>query len=426
MIKINGNELNYYKIKEYLENGLVSIVNKPDWSVNRICPSFIELEFLKKNIFKDNIILHLGMGNGTCYKYFAPGQQYSISDKIYYDPLEIIFLFFEINEIAKPSYAFEFYAPFLRNKFLIAINLDYFLKFNKRELFDEIDNNIFELYSSLKKSLPTFSEQFIILKTLIIFLNDLLEGYFVKGAMREVTPFGKKINVIDNIVVHNSNIVFKGNKLTLEVVIKFLLNKFSEINNIFIENYSNLDITKFNNKFNYILANRSDAFLNQKYWEFLHKVLKMLPEDGIYISDGVVSSYSYCFFYKEYLKFCEYKDVEKSSINFLFNMKREYDVPLNSLCGIIYINKKKSPEKNFPYIKPDVKIVSAIDVEMQMCFIEQCAWTDLIEYLGAHKFRLEDLTNAKIKLLLKEIILDKHNNPFEESLNIERIVNRYL
>lgn len=411
MQKLNFERLLQNKqIADYLHRELLCCVKYPDWRVDRKCPDFVNDNQLSSIIRQEDYVLHLGMGNGACYDNLISKHQMSISDRLYFDPIEIIEFYFkefpivDYSEIRKVCLA-------IRNKLLISIHLDWFLQFNDIHLFDESDFMIYQLYNYFKTTYVGYSETENIVYCLLEILNDIENCFNNRISLMTVSYFGNKIfnNGYAILSIKNPK---RKQSFTINHVENYLYNKFIKYDSIIIDDFMNIDSLHIRNKFNYIMGVRSDAFLGDDYWRFIRSIIKRLRKDGCYISDGVLSSYYYHFNYEEYIKFIHSIKDHADNLFLCINEHFSRSTPIQAISGIIYINDS-DVSRISGMVKKEYRVLPARLAELSEAFMWQCAWSDLYSILGNKVAILENMDSYVTGKILEKIIGLKQNNPFQ-------------
>jgi hypothetical protein len=386
-----------------LKSGILSCVLKQDWSVNRIAPDFLNASEFRKSLACSKKLLHLGIGNGECYKYFESSNitQMSVSDKLYFDPVEVIKIFFNKCGISD-NQSIEL-AEIMRNEFLIAISLESLLEFNK-DCFSEKDKYIIDILK--RKYDDSKSYSYNVLELLISLLNhepQLLVPISI-CEQRIVTPMGKRIETRQISNIEYADVILKLNKkISLKDVTAYLSDRFHKINDVRVMDFMSLE---FDNdiKFDYILASRSDAFLQNDYYRFLEIIIKYLKNDGFYISDGIVSSYNYEIFYKDLIS--TVGNIGEKRVFLIRSFTSPKSLPLREIVGIIATGINSNICNVHKFIDPK-RIIPFHDVLYCNEFKRQCAWSDLIKWANANNVDLESIEFKTITKTLDEYVRDK-------------------
>lgn len=397
-------------IIDLLEKGIISCVLKQDWAVNRIVPNFFNANALRNNLVMEAEILHLGIGNGECYKYFSSKKnirQSSISDRLYFDPIEIITLYLQKCEISKELIGS--LGRIMRNEFLLDISYDVLFKNNNLYFHDKdiLSNNIFKsIYDKTK------SYSFNVLMFLLYLLNNKPEMLFPLSLQEQriVTTMGNKIKLCQIERIEYTSVLKNLNKrISLCDTTNYLINRFSTIDNIYLMDFMNLNPQPFN-MFDYIFATRSDAFLEKNYYCFLENIIKYLKPNGFYISDGVVSCYDYVIFYQDLIKTASV--IGKSQIFLVCASANTDDIPLRDIIGIIIAGKKASIRNIYNYINPN-QIINYSELSKNKSFIRQCAWSDLVQWSRNISLDLETIALKKILIALDKYIETNEKSKFD-------------
>lgn len=407
IVRCNVTQKNIF---ELLQKGIISCVTCQDWSVKRVSPDFFDFQQFRARMTGVNNLLHLGIGDGECYRYFdnEPAfKQYSISDRLYLDPVDIIFSYLIKCNI--PEEVVPVLSEIMRNEFLLSLSVKK-LKNIKKVVFDKKDYYIWGLLQ--EKFIPTNSHSFSynVLLLLLHILNtdpDLLLP--TSSAQRLITPMGnhivrQKITIPYSLYKKEFNAV-----ITIDDVARIAMDKFSAISEIYLSNFENLLLGE-HLKFDYILAVRSDAFLGEKYVQFVLNIVKHLKRDGFYISDGILSSYSYELFYKELNKMIAI--LGENRIYLVKSVQKSETFPLKEICGIIVLGEDASVKNIYSFI-PSERLISSNEILKDESYLRQCIWSDLFSWALFYKIDLEmyqfqDITN----LIDKYVDLKRKNQYF--------------
>lgn len=373
-----------HNILELLQKGAISCVLSQDWRVNRIVPEFLDKANFKSALVSENKLLHLGMGNGECCRYFDKKcSQFSISDKLYIDPHDIILLYLRRSKFSKKE--IDFLAEVMRDEFLISISVKD-LHSENENVFHKKDYTIFEMLTQEFCQMNGYSYSYNVILLLIHILNSnpslLLPSTRFK---RCVTPMGKHI-VEQKISL--SPLLFQGRFnafITIEDVENIVLGRFSAIDEIHLSRFENITLLD-NIHFDYILASRSDAFLKEKYLEFVMDISKYISKDGFYISDGILCSYSYEIFYDGLDNI--FKQIGKDRVYFIEAEKSSTSLPPQEISGIIVMGEDADIKKVYSFISQS-RLISAHQILNSEFFIRQCIWTDLFNWASHKGINLE-------------------------------------
>jgi hypothetical protein len=181
-----------------LRKGIISILDGADWYVNREAPEFVNIKkLLKEYINPNSRILHLGVGDGTCYRIFenSSNEQYSISNHLYFDPCDVIELFLNKNAhyFNLTDEEIHFLSSVLRNEFLIDIYLNNPNNNNVMKAKDKIKNQ------SICYRLGNYDHSILLVETLLSILNNNITYILPKSVkVRKVGLLGKNIKESEN------------------------------------------------------------------------------------------------------------------------------------------------------------------------------------------------------------------------------------
>lgn len=397
MFKVNSRN-----ILELLKKGIITCVTNQDWTVNRIAPDFLNASAFKKHLSSGEVLLHLGIGNGECYNFFNINNdfnQISISDKLYFDPYEIIKLF--LLKCGLSDEDASKLGLIIRNEFLIAISYKDLFENNKCHftLKDVMITNILKSDYDITKSYS-----YNILTLLLHLLNSNVQLLFpiCIYEQRILNPMGKKIELRQIDEIDYTNMAERlNNTITLNDVKNYLLDRFLDINNIYLIDFMSLNLPT-DIKFDYILATRSDAFLKKDYYNFLVNIVKHLTPNGYYISDGIVSCYDYKLFYPELIK--AVKVIGERRVLLICSPKKSDNIPLRDIVGIVVLGCDASIADISNFINPK-QIIHFTDVTDNTNFIRQCAWTNIVEWSREHSLDIEKIEKKKISEIINEYII---------------------
>jgi hypothetical protein len=287
-------------VLELFQKGVISCVLNQDWTVNRILPEFIDCEKFKYSFNTTKSLLHLGIGDGLCCRFFSSMKnckQASVSDKLYIDPCDIIKLYLKKCNI--PTGEVSLLAKIMRNEFLISMSFEQLREENK-VAFNGKDSLIYDLFINMfhtKDTKYSFSYNSILLLLHILNTepNLLLPS---DSTQRVLTPMGKNVVCVsptDNFSLYSESL---NSTISIDDVISLGIEYFGNIENIYLSDFETV-IIPAEVQFDYIISARSDAFLGDKYYQFVEKILSNLNKNGIYISDGILNIYNYRMFYRE-------------------------------------------------------------------------------------------------------------------------------
>ena len=392
-------------VLELLQKGIISCVLSQDWRVNRIVPEFINRENFKSVLVSEKKLLHLGIGDGECCRYFDKKcRQFSISDKLYIDPYDVIFLYLKrcglsIKEV-------EFLAGVMRDEYLISISVEELHNGNE-DVFHKKDYTIYEKLKYEFCQINSYSYSYNVILLLIHILNSfpslLLPSAPIK---RIVTPMGKHI-VKQKISLPPLLSESRFNALiSIEDVKNIALSRFSAIDEIYLSKFENIALLD-NMYFDYILASRSDAFLKEKYIEFVLNISKYISRDGFYISDGILCSYSYEIFYHDLDSI--FKQIGEDRIYFIEAEKSSTTFPPQEISGIIIIGEDTNIKKVYSFISHH-RLIPAHQILNSESFLRQCIWTDLFNWALHKGISLEEYHFETIRNILQKYIGLKRTN----------------
>lgn len=416
MVRCNITQTNIF---ELLQEGIISCVLYQDWSVNRILPDFFDYEKFRIKLAGERKLLHLGIGDGECCRYFNKNpyfSQFSISDRLYIDPSDIILYYLKKCNISEKIASS--LSEIMRNEFLISLSAER-LSHTNEDFYDEKDYYICEL---LKKEFITqnnYSYSYNVLLLLIHILNTdsnlLLPSYPIQ---RLITPMGNHV-VFRKITIPYSLYREKLTAfITIDDVARIAMDKFSNVSGIYLGKFENSLLSE-NLKFDYIFSVRSDAFLKEKYIQFVLHIVKHLKLDGFYISDGIVCSYSYELFYNELKKM-----ITILGQNRIFLVKAKQSCksfPLREICGIIVLGEKANIKNIYSFISNE-RLISANRLLNNESFLRQCIWSDLYAWATSNKIDLEIFEFDEIvNIIDKYVDLKKKNQYFSSMFDSERL-----
>lgn len=388
-----------------LREGVISCVLSQDWQVNRIVPEFLNKAKFKSVLISKNTLLHLGVGNGECYRYFDKKcSQISISDKLYIDPYDFILLYlkrcdFSIKEI-------ELLAELMRDEYLIAISLEELYNGNE-DVFHKKDFTINRMLTHEFCQKNSYSYSYNVILLLVHILNSnpslLLPTIPYK---RMVTPMGKHIveqKILLPIMLTESRF---NAFITIEDVENIAIKHFGAIDEMYLSKFENITLLD-DIHFDYILASRSDAFLKERYTQFILDISKHLSKEGFYISDGILCSYSYKILYNDLDNII--KQIGEDRVYFIKAEKSSTSLPLREISGIIIMGDDAKIERTYSFISQS-KLISAHQIFNCEFFLRQCIWTDLFEWASHNGVNLEKYEFLAINGIINKYIEQKRTN----------------
>ncbi len=381
-------------ILEKLSRGNLTMIKYQDWKVNRITPLFIDKNELKK--YANNIdnpwFFHLGVGDGSVYRFFkdvSGSRAVSFADKIYIDPLFIIHDFLLAFESKDISGMMEL-SLLLRNSFLIPNSMNLITRNDERKIqeFTIKDFKIRKIKSRFIQSTSIYSTDIISsFNSLFYILSNninLLIPDDISKWNREISKMG------DNFICNK--VKAEVIKFSLEKITSLKFNEklfFKNINsslNTYLYDWDILEFGDFskinfnianNGFYDIILASRSDSFLGSQYPAFLKTITSHISNNGIYISDGIVSSYDYKFFYKD-LELIFSDLVKSNNVFVVVNKTSKYSIPPSFLSGIIISNLNNTL---IPIVNDDFDVILCKTIKDLISIKQvkmQYAWTILI------------------------------------------------
>lgn len=416
MVRCNVTQKNIF---ELLQEGIISCVACQDWSVKRVSPDFFDYQRFRARTTGAKKLLHLGIGDGECYRYFdkkSVFKQYSISDRLYLDPVDIIFSYLYKCNI--PEEVVLVLSEIMRNEFLFSLSIKK-LKNIKKNIFCKKDYYIYGLLQ--EKFIPTNNHSFSynVLLLLLHILNntpDLLLP--TSAAQRIITPMGNHV-IRQRVTVPYFLYKEKINAvITIDDVAEIAMDKFSAISEIYLSDFENLLLGE-HIKFDYIFASRSDAFLGKKYVQFVLNIVKHLKRDGFYISDGILSSYNYELFYKELNEMII--ALGEPRVYLIKSEQKSVAFPLKEICGIIILGEEACVKNIYSFISSK-RLISSDKIFNDESYLRQCIWTDLFSWASLYKidlemYRFEDIAN----LIDKYIDLKRKNQYFVPLFSNDRL-----
>lgn len=406
-------EVTQTNIFELLQEGIISCVICQDWSVNRVSPDFFDYKQFRVEMTGLNNLLHLGIGDGECYRYFdkeSAFTQFSLSDRLYLDPFDIIFFYLNICNI--PEKFVPILSEIMRNEFLISLSVEK-LKITNKDFFGKKDYYICGLLR--EKFIPTnsYSFSYNVILLLLHILNtapDLLLPSC--STQRLITPMGNHI-VRQKITIPYLLYKKKFNAtITINDVVGIAMDKYSSISEIYLSNFENFILSE-HLKFDYILAARSDAFLREKYVQFVLNILKYLKRDGFYISDGILSSYSYELFYNELNKMIAI--LGENRVFLVKSKQKSKSFPLKEICGIIVLGEDANIKNICSFVPPE-GLISSNEILNDESFLRQCIWSDLFSWALSYKIDLEMFQFHEITNIIDKYVDLKRKNQYSTSI----------
>ena len=386
---------------QLLQNGTISCVLSQDWAVNRIVPEFINKENFAITLGNEKKILHLGIGNGECQRYFDKEtgcSQFSISDRLYIDPYDIILLYLKRCNLSE--YVLPILSEIMRNEYLVSISFNQLYHENK-EFFCKKDRYISELLVNEFCQKNTYSYSYNVLLLLIHILNtDPMLLLPDTPTQRLVTPMGKHIikrKIASYNLLHRKEF---DAYISIDDVAEFAIEIFSKINNIYLADFENVKLEP-DEQYDYILATRSDAFLRKKYASFVLGLFKHIKKEGFYISDGILASYSYEVFYDELDKMIT--EIGKDRIFLIKSKNSSRSFPLQEISGIVIAGENANIENTHLFI-PEKRLISAHRILNDESFIRQCVWSDLFAWTSSQSIDLENFQFTSINSIINKYV----------------------
>lgn len=389
---------------DLLQKGVISCVLSQDWTVNRIAPDFFNMAQFKNLISNKSKLLHLGIGNGECYRFFdkeSPCIQSSISDKLYIDPYDVIVLYLKKCNVSE-EYISEL-SEVMRNEYLVAVSYKQFYQDNV-SFFSKKDRYIFETLNNSFLQKNNYSFSYNVLLLLIHVLNT--NPYLLlpnTSLQRIVTPMGKHIIYKETKISYEKYKGMFSAIVSIDDIVKISINRFGDIKNIYLEDFRNATL-EIDDMYDYILATRSDAFLKKEYFSFILKILKNLKEDGFYISDGILSSYTYEIFYNELDKMINIIGKDRAFI--IKSTAKSKSFPLQDISGIIVAGEKANIKNIYPIISKN-RLISVNEMYNDESFLRQCIWSDLVAWSSLRNIDLECYSFEKIESIINKYIYYK-------------------
>lgn len=390
-------------IHELLGRGVATTVEKQDWRVDREAPPFVEGSELIR--FMNNCsgvprVMHLGMGDGSANEQFKRygKHHYSVcfADRVYVDPRDIIDAFIEKALVAEAEGTRLSVANILRAELLIPASIGDVTSTGEYKLpdFREKDEVIRRIFAEAIRNARSSEAArnlagFTAIRRVLTEHPDLLLPEQLRFR-RDITRLG--INLSTEQLISPSqralleeirsrvHLIFPNNtrrgfhiiadKLR-DILLKcdmIVQGNFRDIGDIFSEEKDGFDL---------IEGTRSDAFLHREYPQFLKAVVGLLKDTGIYISDGIVSSYSYHMYYPE-LKAILDELSQNYQIRIVLQIEAQREMPPTYVAGII-VTKKGFDSENIPKLRGGYIQIPYADFETQELVKKQLAWTFLFQ-----------------------------------------------
>lgn len=311
----------------------LEVVKAQDWRVDRKYPHFINDNTLKELKLPYNAnVLHIGFGDGTCTEPIGNlninARQTGYANAVYCDWFNT---YERLSQDYFPDKTSEFHktlASILRTNLLFDPKLfsietkKLHYDFSSKYLINFATNNIPKIQTeklSLSKCGTIINaEKYSNFELTVLDEYRNLDWKFLKAL-----PWKLSVALAEKLTQFNE--IYINDFLLLE----------TDFYNAF-DNYldsNNLKKKPVDHNYDLMLSTRADAFLGKKYYSFLEQLLPFLNTDGVYISDGVLSAYSYQF------AETEYQHLKENNIwDCKFNLVKQQET--NSVEGIIITGRK--------------------------------------------------------------------------------------
>ncbi len=386
-----------------IQGGVAAMVEKQDWLVDRLAPPFVEASELVRyisNLPGTPNVLHLGMGDGTANEYFKAHARehvsYSFADKVYIDPRDLIEAFME-RELGLRNNTTASVSAILRSELLIPASINDVtsgagmeLKFSKFAGKDSLIRGV-RAKNLAEAAAHGRPESFGNLRTLTSIVTESPELLLPESDefRRHISPLGKNLHEIQ-LIGEDERLLMKDIRNRLkrifprdprtasEVMFGRLRRMLANCDNIIRDDFRN--VAKYfapedDLRFQLIEGSRSDAFLHGDVYSFMKTMSQVMDaHHGLYISDGVVSSYSYRLYYPELTAFLQTL-ASPIITDFVVQETSSESLPPTYLAGIRMYPKPNKDRVQDMQIKGGYRIIEADEFrETQQC-MEQMAWT---------------------------------------------------
>jgi hypothetical protein len=153
-------------------------------------------------------------------------------------------------------------------------------------------------------------------------------------------------------------------------------------------------------------------------------VAALLKDTGIYVSDGIVSSYSYLLYYPELKKVLDELS-EKYQIQIVLQTAAQIDMPPTYVAGIIIVRNGFDWSKG-PKLKDGYAKIPYSDFEDQKLAKKQMAWTYLFRAIteynlemphGEIRIDIERIAPELVDQLIEQIVAEFGASLFRMATN---------
>lgn len=392
---------------DLLSLGAAAMVEKQDWQVNRICPPFVDpqkaVNFLRERAGPR--VLHLGMGDGTCNSYFKKAyynhESISYANCIFIDPRDVIRPVvgaLPLRAALSEATCMEV-VDILRDEFLIPASMNDATRHDEAMLCN-FSMKDFEIraemagrrndaqrlgvavgragYDSLLKILST--------RPTLLIPENL---QYRRSVSRLGTSVGIGAPISDNARRALQQLRDDPDSFPKHVrssvghlATRELRDMCRAWEGIVLGDFRSMSRRiGEEQQFHLIEGCRADAFLHRRYAAFLTGVLRHLAEGGIYVSDGILSSYSYKFYFDEFKAKFMTEDMLKGhrvAVVVPEAGNAAHDLPPMFLAGLVVTRGTDKAELFKAALKEGytaIPITSIQDLEALSAVRKQMAWT---------------------------------------------------
>lgn len=391
------------RVARLIAEGAASVVDTEDWLVDRLAPPFLEISELIR--YTNNFpgtpnVLHIGMGDGTSNEHFkryaGEHTSYAYSDRVYIDPRDSITAFID-KATGTSNDTNANVAAILRAELLIPASINSVTNGEGMEAkFIDFASKDTDIRAVRAKNLAEAAghgrpASFGNLRTLKEILTEKPRLLLPTDPefSRHISPLGTNLTEVDPIgkdsaqllrdIANRPEAFFpRDPRAVSDIMFDRIRQILSRCDHIIRDDFKNVE-KHFNPdselRFHLIEDSRAGAFLHGDVYDFLNSLRKVLAEDGgLYVSDSVVSSYSYQFYYAELKDFLNQipSDFE---VEFYVKTKQPEELPPIYLAGIRMYHKNGSNKVQDLNTKEGYEIIKADELETNPQVLKQMAWT---------------------------------------------------
>lgn len=420
--------------------GQVKMVLEQDWRVDRLCPPFIDIKHVGRLLREGDTVLHIGQGDSSSCRYFNEiGPQHTsvcFADAVYLDPRTIIDqrlkqepMFCGRDEDKdKLAEARLTIAEILRDEFLVPASMVRMAHADLGVLgaFSAKDFEILRIKARHYRTSPphqgnvesraTYAALLeIIERKMNILVPNLIDGRRDRrsisrlGGRMILTPLSETDDQRLAMLERNPTYLQPTNSHDVHyAAMKAFQDVCCQPHQMILGDFRNTELPPAA-RYNLIEGCRSDAFLGNGWAEFLWRMVQHLTEDGMYVSDGILSAYSYEFFLNEFLR--DFLDKAKRTYQVWIVVPAEEDTsafyPPTYIAGVIV---SKSEER----IKPIrvllekrgtqmIRVSSKRDLLNIPQVRHQLAWTAFYQLCKVRNQDVEALPHHQVVAQLRSI-----------------------